>query len=161
MATETTATHHESEQANSKLDCAAHWGFLERETDAACVVTRCMEVLFLNSLARTLVPKRWFGCRCWEVFPVGEASCASKCPAVKAVRAGESITYCEETLFAPNGTPLHFAIAVIPLGPQEERAIILLRPKGAGGDGDALRSSLLDRAHALRASLPKGLHRQG
>ncbi len=139
------------------LEGDGRWAFLEEEADAACVVTRGMQILFLNTPARTLVPKRWFGCRCWEVFPVGEASCASRCPAVKAVRRGTQVEYCEETLYARDGTPLHFAIAVIPLNPSCERAIILLRPKSADRDLGALRQSLLDRAESLRASLPPGI----
>ena len=139
------------------IEGPGRWTFLEKEADAVCVVTRGMEVLFLNALARTLVPKRWFGCRCWEVFPVGEASCASRCPAVKAVRGGEAVTYCEETLFSPDGRPLHFAIAVIALSPACERAIILLRPKVVECDLDALRRSLLDRAETLLHSLPAEL----
>jgi hypothetical protein len=135
----------------------SRWRFLEDEADPSCVLTRSMEVLYLNAAARTLVPLRWFGCRCWEIFPVGDESCVSRCPAVKAVNKSEDIVYCEETLYSKeDGSPIRVGVAVIPLssdGRKEEKALLLIRPKAAGGLEADFQRSLLERAEVLRASL--------
>jgi hypothetical protein len=115
-----------------------------------------MEVLYLNAAARALVPLRWFGCRCWEMFPVGEQSCAARCPAVKAVNNADDITYCEETLYSSeDGSPVHVGVAVIPLtgdGLEEEKALLLMRPKTTGSIQKEFQRGLLERARVLRAS---------
>ena len=61
---------------DSQARAAAQWGFLEDHPDACGVVTLRMELIYLNAAARTLVPQRWFGCRCWEAFPVADSGCA-------------------------------------------------------------------------------------
>ena len=63
------------------------WSRLEDCSDASAVVSRRMEVLYLNPAARSLVPPRWRGLRCWEVFPVRDRSCASPCPAMSLPRS--------------------------------------------------------------------------
>lgn len=132
------------------------WNFLEEEADACAVVTRRMEVIFLNPAARRLVPRRWFGCRCWEIFPVGDESCAARCPAVRAVSRGSEIIYCEETLFPRGGEPVPVGVAVIPVAGSPEdgqRAVLLIRPKPAGAAGQDFRGELLARAEALHARI--------
>ncbi len=132
---------------------ASRWHFLEQAGDACAVVTRRMEVLYLNAAARVLVPSEWFGRRCWEVFPVAEEGCAARCPAIRAVSNAEDIAYCEETLVAPDGITQNLGVAVIPLriaGAEGEQAILLLRPKAPGEPEDILRRELLRRAAVLR-----------
>ncbi len=130
---------------------SSRWGFLEREPDGFGVVTRGMEVLYLNAVARSLVPLRWFGCRCWDLFPVGDQGCASRCPAVKAVSRSPEIFYCEETLYGRGGVPINFGVAVIPVAGQDgSRAVLLLRPKPEGSDDESFRRGILERAGQLR-----------
>ena len=134
---------------------ASRWGFLEAERDACSVVTRQMVVVYLNEVARSLVPPEWFGRRCWDVFPVGEENCASRCAAVAAVSKADDIVYCEETIHAADGSPLRLGLAVIPLraaARMGERAILLLRPKVPGMPDENFRTKLLERAADLRAS---------
>ncbi len=128
------------------------WGFLEREPDACSVVTWRMEVVYLNAAARSLVSPGWFGCRCWEVFPVGDSTCAARCPAVKAIHEGNEIVYCEETLYPGKGTSVTVGVAVIPLGKKvrEGDAVLLIRPKIPGRSEEVFRRSLLERADELR-----------
>ena len=85
---------------------AAFWSFLEDQADACAVVTRRMNVLYLNAPARSLVPKDWFGKRCWAVFPVNDAFCAARCPAIRAVSRSDEIVYCEEKLDLGEDAPL-------------------------------------------------------
>ena len=132
---------------------ASRWHFLEQTEDACVVVTRRMEVLYLNAAARVLVPSVWFGRRCWEVFPVTGERCAARCPAIRAVSNAEDIVYCEETLFAPDGITQSLGVAVIPLriaGAEGEQGILLLRPKAPREPEDILRRGLLRRAAVLR-----------
>jgi hypothetical protein len=139
---------------------ASRWGFLEAERDACSVVTRQMVVVYLNEVARSLVPPGWFGRRCWDVFPVGEESCASRCAAVAAVSKDDDIAYCEETIYAGDGSPLRLGVAVIPLRvtpPADERAILLLRAKTPGMAEEVFRRELLERAAELRASCDERL----
>jgi len=100
--------------AANRQAVADRWRFLESEPDGYAVLSRAMEVLYLNATARALVAPAWWGRRCWETFPVGEASCAACCPAVRAVRAANEIVYCEEVLYV-SGTPQVFGVAVIPI----------------------------------------------
>ena len=139
---------------------ASRWGFLEAERDACSVVTRQMVVVYLNEAARSLVPPGWFGRRCWDVFPVGVESCASRCAAVAAVSKADDIVYCEETIYAGDGSPLRLGVAVIPLRvtpPADERAVLLLRAKTPGMAEEVFRRELLERAAELRASCDERL----
>ncbi|MBI4586266.1 MAG: hypothetical protein HY717_19830 [Planctomycetes bacterium] len=133
-------------------ELAARWSFLDREPDACSVVTWRMEVVYLNAAARSLVSPGWFGCRCWEVFPVGDSTCAARCPAVKAVNKGNEIVYCEETLYPGKGTSVTVGVAVIPLGKKARQgdAVLLIRPKIPGRSEEVFRRSLLERAQELR-----------
>lgn len=133
---------------------ALRWEFLEKQSDACSVVTGRMEVIYVNSPARSMVGSGWFGCRCWEVFPVGDESCAARCPAVKAVHRGNDIVYCEETISAPDGSPMTLGVAVIPVrdaGGEGERAVLLLRPRPAGISEPAFLREVLERAREVRA----------
>jgi len=141
-------------QLNNPTSDPAHqgsrWDFLEKEADGFGVVARGMQVLYLNAIARSLVPLRWFGCRCWDIFPVGDAGCASRCPAIKAVSRSQ-IIYCEEKLYGRGGMPITFGVAVIPVaGRDGSRAVLLLRPKPAGPDDETFREGILARAGQLR-----------
>ena len=136
-------------------DEPARWSFLEEESDGCCVVTRRMELVYLNAVARSLVPGDFLGRRCWEVFPVGDQACASRCPAVRAVSKAEAdaIVYCEETLHVAGG-PVTLGVAVIPLQMAQEgreRGLLLLRPKTAGSSDEAFRQELLEHARRLLA----------
>ena len=131
---------------------ARRWRFLESERDACCVVTRRMAVVYVNTAARPFVPLGWFGGRCWEIFPVGKKSCASRCPAVRAVSDADEIVYCEETLYSPAGSPISLGVAVIPVrvsGADGERAILLLRPKSAATSEELFQQEILERAMNL------------
>ncbi len=139
---------------------ASRWGFLEAERDACSVVTRQMVVVYLNEVARSLIRPGWFGRRCWDVFPVGEESCASRCAAVAAVSKADDIVYCEETIYAGDGSPLRLGVAVIPLRatpPADERAVLLLRAKTPGMAEEVFRRELLERAAELHASCDERL----
>lgn len=129
----------------------ARWRFLEAEKDACCVVTRRMEVVYLNEAARSLVPEPWFGSRCWEVFPVGEGACAGRCPAVRWVAASAADGYCEEVL-SVHGRPLVLGVAVLLLQRREspERSLLVLRPRGEE-DPEGFRERLLADGRRLRA----------
>jgi hypothetical protein len=131
---------------------AVKWAGLDDQGDPCAVVTRRMEVVYLNPAAQSLVPEAWPGRRCWEVFPVGAAACASRCPAVRAVTAADEIELCEETIF-PGGDPVLLGVAVIPVGPPESesyRAMLLLRPRPADSAPDQFRARLLEDASRLR-----------
>jgi hypothetical protein len=131
----------------------SRWSFLNEQSGACSVVTRKMEVLYLNQTARSLVPPQWMGRRCWEVFPVGTSSCAARCPAVKAVSMNDGIAYCEETIY-PGGTPLPLGVAVIPLGAPGkylEQAVLLIRPKNDQLAPEAFKEQLLRDAESLRS----------
>ena len=137
-----------------KNEMSVRWRFLEEELDPCGVVSREMEVHYLNAAGRALVPVHWFGRRCWQVFPVGEEGCASRCPAVQAVRNSSEIVYCQEHLYPGGGTSLKLGIAVIPLEkPRKdgERAILLFRSKDTEVSEDAFRGTLLKDAENLRA----------
>ena len=135
---------------------AARWRFLERERDPCSVVTRDMQVVYLNRPARGLSPLRWFGCRCWEILPVGEEDCAARCDTVQVVSRGDTLAYCEETLFSREGLPLEFGVAVIPVGTgpgQAPRAVLLFRRKDEKAP-DLFREDLLRRARDLLGRMP-------
>lgn len=133
----------------------ARWSRLEDCSDASAVVSRRMEVLYLNPAARSLVPPRWRGLRCWEVFPVRDRSCASQCPAIRAVQSRE-VFYCEEEVNPEGSTPVRLGVAVIPLAEvpeQTARAVLLLRPKSPVACDETFRRDLLNDAERLRASV--------
>ena len=141
------------EQVQRKERLANRWGFLEEEADAYTVVTRGMEVVYVNAAARALLPPEWFGYRCWELFPVGEENCASRCLAVRAVSHADETVYCEETVCDRDGTPIPLGIAVVPMGtPGEdgEKAVLLHRPKPPRVADKLFRRELLEQAKILR-----------
>ncbi|MFV1995059.1 MAG: hypothetical protein ACC661_06450 [Verrucomicrobiales bacterium] len=137
----------------NKMELAARWGFLEEEPEPCAVVSATMELLYLNRAARPLVPPCWQGRRCWQAFPVGERSCASRCPAVKAVAHSKDIVYCEEQLFPPDGQPIALGVAAIPLEralSHGEKALLLFRPKGPQKETSAFRQNLTEKAGKLK-----------
>lgn len=125
----------------------ARWGFLENEVDPCTVVTRRMELVYVNRLARDLVPADWFGRRCWQAFPIADPSCAARCVAVRAVGRGSEIVYCEETLSLTDGAQIPLGVAVIPFddgSPEKDRALLILRPKVPMSAGTFEQSLLAD-----------------
>ena len=132
---------------------AARWHFLEEQSGACGVVSRHMELLYLNSAARTLAPPQWFGRRCWQVFPVADPSCAARCPVIQAVLGLEEISYCEETVYPSAQSPLVLSVAVIPLPAatdEEPNAVLLMRPKAETSAGDAVRTDMIGEARKLQ-----------
>ena len=132
----------------------ARWGFLEGQVDPCTVVTRRMELVYLNGPARRLVPVGWFGRRCWDAFPVADRTCSARCPAVRAA-VGHDIVYCEETLACTDGAQMPVGVAVIPLNdtsPDEDRALLLLRPKVPAAAG-RFEQALLSDARRLLADI--------
>ena len=120
------------------------------------MVSKGIEVIYLNGQAKSLVQSDWLGKPCWKVFPVADQNCAARCPAVKAVRNGGPIAFCEEKICAVDRSPLDLAVAVIPLPvahDQKPGAILLMRPK-PGDEETQFRSRLMDDARKLRKSSP-------
>ena len=143
-----------SRASEHKEQLSLRWGFLEKQFDACSVVTRRMEVIYLNAAARSLLPPKWFGRRCWEVFPVGDRVCAPRCPAILAVSKPQGITYCEETFYGRDGSPVPLGVAVIPLRVLPGgggRAILLLRRNAPDIARDVFQRELLEQAGKLRA----------
>ena len=132
---------------------ATRWSALEALTDPCGVVSNRMEVLYLNAAARALVGPTWFGRRCWQVFPVKEATCAARCPVVTTALQSGQILYCEEHLSPRESAQITVGVAVIPLesaSPNDERALLLLRLKAADA-GEGFRQQLLaDAGHLHR-----------
>ncbi|MBI4585529.1 MAG: Crp/Fnr family transcriptional regulator [Planctomycetes bacterium] len=119
------------------------------------MVTKRMELLYLNAAARSLARARWFGKRCWEVFPGGDKRCASRCPAVRAAASGRESIYCEETVYSHDGSPIERGVAAVPFltkGENGERALLLFRPKEEGKSDKAFRNELLEHARILSSS---------
>ena len=77
------------------------WSRLEDEPEA-CVVSDRMELVYINTAARELVPGEWFGKRCFEVFPTVDEACAFHCPKIRAVNESVDVVYCEEAVFLGN-----------------------------------------------------------
>ncbi len=143
-----------SRVSQHKERLSLRWDFLENEFDACCVVTRRMEVVYLNAAARSLLPPKWFGRHCWEVFPVGDRVCAPRCPAILAVCRAQDIIYCEETIYDRDGSPVPLGVAVIPLRVRPgggEPAILLFRRNAPDIAQDVFRRELLEHAGKLRA----------
>jgi len=127
------------------------WGFLEENTDACAVVSDRMELVYLNEPARALVPKEWFGRRCFEILPTANDLCAFNCPTVAAVHDAHEILYCEEVLKTGDGSTHKLGVAVVPLlgmSGDEARAVLLMRPQK-----DDSEEKLLSTARKLRADL--------
>ena len=84
-------------------EAALSWNFLEDEHDACIVVSERMELVYINGAAQQLVPKEWFGKRCFEVFPVVDETCAFHCPKIDAVsespETSPKVVYCEEAVY--------------------------------------------------------------
>jgi hypothetical protein len=127
------------------------WGFLEENGDACAVVSDRMELVYLTESARALVPKEWFGRRCFEILPTANDLCAFNCPTVAAVHDTREILYCDEVLKTPEGTTRELGVAVIPLlgmSGDEARAVLLMRPKEACDE-----EALLSAARVIRGEL--------
>ena len=105
-------------------ETALRWSFLEDERDACVVVSERMELIYVNTAARGLMPDGWFGKRCFEVLPVAGETCAFHCPKIRAVNEAAEIVYCEESVCAGGNDCAVFGVGLIPLGPggQETRS---------------------------------------
>lgn len=136
---------------DSQERVAEQWRFLERHPDACGVVTRRMEVIYLNAAARMLVPRGWFGCRCWKAFSSANPACVRCCPVIRAIAASFGICYCEETIFRPDQSPLLLGAAVIPVpsAAGDGPVLLLLRPNPEGPSAKTIRQDLLDEAGRL------------
>ena len=131
---------------------ALRWSRLEDEREACVVVSDRMELVYINTAARELVPGEWFGKRCFEVLPTVDEACAFHCPKIRAVHEAVEVVYCEETVFVGHHDRKVFGVGLIPLGPggdDRARAILLLRAKGASVDEGAFRTQLLAEAKSL------------
>jgi hypothetical protein len=127
------------------------WSFLEETSDACAVVSDRMELVYLNEPARKLVPKEWFGRRCFEILPTANELCAFNCPTVAAVHDSDEIFYCSEVLKSSDGSTRELGVAVIPLlglSGDEARAVLLMRPKEADSE-----EALLSAARVIRGEL--------
>ena len=133
---------------------AIRWEFLENERDACAVVSRRMELLYLNEAGRALTLPHWFAKRCFEVLPNRDEHCAWHCPTITAVSEAESITYCEEALSPSGGPSVTLGTAVIPLEHSDEdgaKALLMFRHKTSDGEETRFRERLLADASDLHA----------
>ena len=131
---------------------ALRWSRLEDEREACVVVSDRMELVYINSAARALVPREWFGKRCFEVLPTVDRECAFHCPKIRAVNESVDVIYCEETVFVGNDDRKIFGVGLIPLGPERDdraRAILMLRDKGPSVEESAFQTQLLTDAKSL------------
>jgi hypothetical protein len=131
---------------------ALRWSRLEDEREACVVVSDRMELVYINTAARELVPGEWFGKRCFEVLPIVDEVCLFHCPKIRAVNESVDVVYCEETVFAGNNDRRVFGVGLIPLGSGSDdyaRAVLLLRAKGESVDEGAFRVQLLTDAKSL------------
>ena len=131
---------------------ALRWSRLEDERDACVVVSDRMELVYINSAARALVPREWFGKRCFEVLPTVDRECAFHCPKIRAVNESVDVVYCEEAVFVGNGDRKIFGVGLIPLGPERDdraRAVLMLRDKGQSVEESAFQRQLLTDAKSL------------
>jgi hypothetical protein len=133
---------------------AMRWEFLEDQSDACAVVSKRMELLYLNQAGRALSLPDWFAKRCFEVLPNQDRNCAWHCPTITAVGSATQITYCEEAL-APGGEPsVILGTAVIPMQHSAEdgaKALLLFRPKAGDSDQSHFEKKLLADAGELHA----------
>jgi len=130
------------------------WRFLDDLDEPVCILTRKMEVVFLNMACCGVVPPDWFGNRCWDAFPVENKSCALTCPAVKALAKGGDVPYFEELLQVAEA-PLRLGVAVIPFGGFGrgfEEALVVLRVKDPLADRAAFQAVLELRAREIFAT---------
>lgn len=131
---------------------ALRWNHLEDEQEACVVVSDRMELVYINSAARALVPREWFGKRCFEVLPTVDRACAFDCPKIRAVNEAVDVVYCEESVLVGNGDRKIFGVGLIPLGPERDdraRALLLLRDKGPSVEESAFQAQLLRDAKNL------------
>lgn len=131
---------------------ALRWSRLEDEQEACVVVSDRMELVYINTAARELVPGEWFGKRCFEVLPTVDEACAFHCPKIRAVNESVDVVYCEESVFVGNNNRKVFGVGLIPLGPGRDdrgRAVLLLRAKGEPVDESAFVAQLLTDAKSL------------
>jgi hypothetical protein len=147
-------------QSDSQLqdETAVRWSALEREHDPCVVVSERMELVYLNTAARHLVPGVWFGKRCFEVLPNVDESCALHCPKIRAVNESLEVVYCEETIGIGEVGASNFGVGLIPLPPggdDRARAVLLLRRKD-GSDEKAFRAQLLMDAENLAKRIASG-----
>ena len=148
-------------------ETALQWSFLDDEHDPCVVVSERMELVYVNTAARGLMPSEWFGKRCFEVFPVADQTCAFHCPKIDAVNetsdTSSKVAYCEETLYNANLKREVLGVGLIPLGPartDRARAVFVLRSRDSSADAPAFESQLLRDADVVRqriaAHLPDG-----
>ncbi len=133
-------------------EAAVRWSRLADEREACVVVSNRMELVYINTAARELVPGEWFGKRCFEVLPIVDEACAFHCQKIRAVNESADVVYCEETVFAGNNERRVFGVGLIPLGPGSDdhaRAVLLLRAKGESVEEGAFRAQLLADAKSL------------
>ena len=131
---------------------ALRWSRLEDEREACVVVSDRMELVYINTAARELVPGEWFGKRCFEVLPIVDEACAFHCPKIRAVNESGDVVYCEETVFAGNNDRRVFGVGLIPLGPGGDdhgRAVLLLRAKGGSVEDRVFQAQLVTDAKSL------------
>lgn len=131
---------------------ALRWSRLEDEREACVVVSNRMELVYINTAARELVPGEWFGKRCFEVLPIVDEACAFHCPKIRAVNESVDVVYCEETVSVGNSGRRVFGVGLIPLGSGSDdhaRAVLLLRAKGESVEEGAFRAQLLTDAKGL------------
>ena len=131
---------------------ALRWSCLEDERDACVVVSERMELVYINSAARTLIPGEWFGKRCFEVLPTVDEACAFHCPKIRAVNESVDVVYCEETVLVGHDGRKVFGVGLIPLGPGSDdhaRAVLLMRAQGGSVEDSAFRAQLLIDAKDL------------
>ena len=147
----------ESPAALSRREAAERWHHLEELDDGCAVVTRRLEVVYLNGTARALAREDWYGHPCWYVLPVKDASCICTCPAIRAGSSAE-ILYCEETIYPEDGVPVVLGVGIVPVGDGSTPAdtLLLLRPKSPGGDSDAFRREVIRDADELQTRVPTG-----
>jgi hypothetical protein len=142
--------HHEPDsQLQDKT--ALRWNSLEDERDACVVVSDRMELVYINTAARHLVPGEWFGKRCFEVLPTVDEACAFHCPKIRAVNESVDVIYCEETVAEKDGQRV-FGVGLIPLGSSNDdhsRAVFLMRAKDRSVDDSAFRAQMLTDARSL------------
>ena len=117
------------------------------------VVSGRMELMYVNTAARSLVPWAWFGKRCFEVLPVVEEMCTFYCPKIQAVNEATEVVYCEESVRSGDRDCVVFGVGLIPLGlgaDDRARAVFLLRSKTACRDEREFQAHLLKDAERVR-----------
>jgi PAS fold len=138
---------------------ALRWSRLEDERDACVVVSDRMELVYINTAARKLVPGEWFGKRCFEVLPTVDEACAFHCPKIRAVNESVDVIYCEEMVAVGTNERRVFGVGLIPLGSGSDdhaRAVFLMRAKEPSVDDAAFRAQLLTDAKSLAQRIVSG-----